>query len=70
MPIMRAFRPGAMIVLIRVWPVLKSLPERGTLVLLRQLLERRNIDGQVGRAVGEGNAAAQRGIGVKSWREK
>ena len=29
-PSMRALRPGAMMVFIQVWPVLKSLPEIGT----------------------------------------
>ena len=29
---MRAFRPGAMMVFMNVWPVLKSLPQMGTCV--------------------------------------
>ena len=34
---MRALRPGAMTVFIHVWPVLKSLPEIGTPLLVGEL---------------------------------
>ena len=41
---MRAFRPGAMIVFIRVWPVLKSLPAIGTPLLARELRQGGDVD--------------------------
>ena len=52
-------KPGARIVFISVWPVLKSLPQIGSALLLGQLLHRREVDRQVGRAVGERHARAQ-----------
>ena len=50
-PIIRALRPGAMIVLISVWPVFMSLPHDGRAGLLRQFLQRRNLRAQVRRRV-------------------
>ena len=55
-PSIRDLRPGAMIVFISVWPVLKSLPQIGTRLVSASSMQRRNIDGQVRRAVGERHA--------------
>ena len=43
---------------------MKSLPQMGAAVLLGQLDQRRDIDGEIRCAVGEGHALAERGIGV------
>ena len=40
---MRDFRPGAISVFMKVWPVLKSLPQIGSLPLARQFHQRRSI---------------------------
>ena len=48
----------------KVWPVLKSLPQMGAAFCLESSIMRRNIDGEIGRAVGEGHALAERGVGV------
>ena len=61
---MRALRPGAMIVFISVWPVLKSLPQIGTPRSRASSLQRRDVDGQVGRAVRVRHALHERRIGV------
>ena len=63
-PSMRALKPGARIVFISVWPVLKSLPQIGMPLLLGQLLHRREVDRQVRRAVGVRHARAQARVGV------
>ena len=63
-PSRRALKPGARIVFISVWPVLKSLPVIGHAVRLRQLQQRRRVDGQVGRAVRVRDAALERRIRV------
>jgi hypothetical protein len=47
-PSMRALKPGARIVFIRVWPVLKSFPADGDLPLHGLLLERRDVGREVG----------------------
>ena len=61
---MRALRPGARMVFISVWPVLKSLPQTGTRLLRGQLAQGRHVERQVGGAVGEGDAERQGGVGV------
>jgi hypothetical protein len=43
---------------------LEVLAANGCFFLLRQLNQRRNIDRQVGRAIGKGNSLAERGVGV------
>ncbi len=48
----------------KVWPVLKSLPQMGAFILLGELVERGDVDGEVGCAVGEGDAFLERGPGV------
>ena len=63
-PSMRALNPGARIVFISVWPVLKSLPVIGTLVRLRELEHRRDVDAQVRRAVGVRDAELQARVRV------
>ena len=62
---MRAFSIGASTVLIRVWPVLKSLPQIGTPWSIASCNQRRDVDRQVRGAVGEGDAFHQRGVGVE-----
>ena len=64
MPSMRALRPGAISVFMNVWPVLKSLPQIGTLSIARQFEQRRNVGGQIRSAVGVGHAGLQRGVRV------
>ena len=64
MPSRRALKPGARMVFISVWPVLKSLPRDRHCVLLRELQHRREVDRQVRRAVGVGDAFHQRRVGV------
>ena len=54
--------------MIRVWPVLKSLPQIGTPWSIAELDQRRDVGSQVGGAVGEGDAFHQRGIGVEHRR--
>ena len=63
-PSMRALKPGASSVFMKVWPVLKSLPQIGHVAVAGQLEQGRDVGGQVRRAVGEGHAALQRGVGV------
>ena len=63
-PSMRDFKPGAISVFMNVWPVLKSLPQIGTLSFARQFQQRRSVGGQVRRAVGVRHAEFQRGVGV------
>ncbi len=63
-PSIRALKAGARTVFIMVWPVLKSLPQMGAALLLGELDHGREVHRQVRRAVGEGNALAQRRIGI------
>ena len=49
----------------RVWPVLKSLPADGRVHLAGELVERGDVDGEVGGAVDEGDAFFERGPGVE-----
>ena len=66
---MRALRPGAMTVFISVWPVLKSLPEIGTPFSLRELQRAPGMSTrEVRRAVAEGHALHDRGVGVEHGR--
>ena len=67
-PISRALRPGAMIVLISVWPVFRSLPASGEPGLLRQLEQRRNVGAQVRRGVGVRHAFLDRRVRVNHAR--
>ena len=52
-PSMRALKPGASSVFIRVWPVLKSLPAIGTPRVFDEFLHARKVGGEVRGAVGE-----------------
>ena len=61
---MRALKPGARMVFISVWPVLKSLPQIGTRISRASVDERRNVARQVGRAVGVGDPRCDRRVGV------
>ena len=61
---MRALKAGASTVFMKVWPVLKSLPQMGAAFFFESSIMRRDIDGEVRRAVGEGHAFAERGVGV------
>ncbi len=54
--------------MIRVWPVLKSLPLIGHLELDRQVAQGGNVDGQVGGAVGERHALENGCVGVEHRR--
>ena len=65
---MRALSIGASTVLISVWPVLKSLPQIGILRSVGELAQRGDVDGEVGRAVGERHALEERGVGVEHRR--
>ncbi len=51
-------------VLISVCPVLKSLPQMGASFSRESSCSARNVDREVGSAVGEGHAFLQRGVGV------
>ena len=57
-----------MTVFIIVWPVLKSLPPMGTPRSFASFDERRDVGGEVGRAVGERDALHERGVGVEHRR--
>ena len=63
-PSSRAFSPGAMIVLISVCPVFRSLPASGAFGLRRELDERRNVGGEIRRRVRVRDALANRRVGV------
>ena len=63
-PSSRAFRPGAMIVLISVCPVFRSLPASGDFVCAAQLDERRDVGRQIRRRVRVRNALADRRVRV------
>jgi hypothetical protein len=66
---MRARSIGPMTVLMRVWPVLKSLPLMGTRFSMRELaLERGDVDREVRGAVRERHAFQDRGVGVEHRR--
>ena len=49
---------------------MKSLPQMGDFVFLRELLDRGNIDGEVGRAVGEGHAAGDWQPRHRAWKAR
>ena len=61
---MRVLKPGARIVFINVWPVLKSLPPIGTPLRVGELDHAREIAAQVRCAVGVGHVALERGVRV------
>ena len=63
-PSSRALRPGAMIVLISVCPVFRSLPASGDFVSRRELDQRRDVGAEVRRGVRVRNAFVDRGIRV------
>ncbi len=61
---MRVLKAGARTVLMKVWPVLKSLPQMGAFICFESSLQRGDVDGQVGCAVGERDAFLEGGPGV------
>ena len=61
---MRVLRPGARIVFIRVWPVLKSLPPIGTPLRSASSIMHGQVAAQVRCAVGVRHAAHDRGVRV------
>ena len=63
-PSRRALKAGARTVFMKVWPVLKSLPQMGAAFCFESSIMAGHVDGEVRRAVGEGHAFAQRGVGV------
>ena len=63
-PSSRAFRPGAMIVLISVCPVFMSLPASGDFVRRGQLQHRRNVGRQIRRGIREREPFADRRVRV------
>ena len=63
-PSSRALRPGAMIVLISVWPGLHVVAGERRLGARGELQHRGDVGGQVGRGVRERNPLAQRRVGV------
>ena len=63
-PSMRALKAGARTVFIKVWPVLKSLPQMGAAFFFESSTMRREVHRQIRRAVGKGHALAQRRIGI------
>ena len=67
-PSMRAFSIGPITVLIRVWPVLKSLPLIGILSFRGQVAQRGDVDRQVRRTVGERHALEDRRVRVEHRR--
>ena len=67
-PSMRALSIGASTVLISVWPVLKSLPEIGTLRSVASWRSAGDVDGEVRGAVGERHALEDRRVGVEHRR--
>ena len=64
-PIIRVLKPGARIVFMSVWPVLKSLPADGHAPFLRDRLQRAEVGREVGCAVRIGHALHDRGVGVE-----
>ena len=63
-PIMRALKAGASTVFMKVWPVLKSLPQMGAAFFFESSIMHGKIDGQIRRAIGEGHALLERRVGV------
>ena len=61
---MRALKPGARIVFISVWPVLKSLPPIGTPLRSASSIMHGQVAAEVRRAVGVRHAGSERGVRV------
>ncbi len=63
-PSMRALKAGARTVFIKVWPVLKSLPQMGAAFFLDRQTSAGVSTSEIRCAIGEGHALAERGVGI------